>query len=227
VAQNLIRRGTKYSVRIYVPLDLQPFYLGAKGKPKKEIPIALHTSDPLEARRLARIELTKYDRVFATKRAEQARISAKLPFNDLEFQNAIWQRFSTLVEADEARRITIPTEDELREAWSLLVEEYGEESITAWRVLESIETMPEENARERAARLPILKAELGKGETRSVQRAIQDSIDARKLAVSPRSTEERKLAHGLQRAEVQALSVIAKRDQGDFPAKPSAHPGFE
>lgn len=103
MAMNLIRRGGNYSVRIYIPLDLQPCFPSAKGKPKKEIPIALHTSDPLEATRLARIELTKYDRVFATLRVNQARVSAKLPFNQLELQNVIWQRYSTLIEADEVR----------------------------------------------------------------------------------------------------------------------------
>ena len=216
MASNLIRRGNKYSVRIYVPLDLQPLFPGAKGNPKKEIPIALQTSDPLEAKRRGRAELTKYDRIFTELRAEQARASAKLPFDELELQNAVWQRYSTLVEADQARRIAIPTEDDLNDAWSLLVEEFGEESITAYRILQSIEASPEEEARERAARLAILKMELGKGETRSVQSAVQDAINARKLAVAPRSAEERELAQGIQRAEVQALRVMAKRDEGDF-----------
>ncbi len=220
MANNLIRRGNKYSVRIYIPLDLQPLFPGAKGNPKKEIPIALHTFDPLEARRRGRAEQTKYDRIFTALRAERARASAKLPFGELELQNAIWQRYSALMESDQARRLATPTQAELNDAWSLLVEEYGEDSITAWRILESIEAIPEADARERAARLAILKMELGRGETRSVKSEIQDAITERRLAVSPRSAEERELAQGLQRAEVQALIEIAKRDEGDFSPLP-------
>lgn len=208
LATNIMRRGgdsKNYYVRIYLPQDLQKHY------GKKEIWKSLKTSDQREAKRLARIVLTQWETEFEVLRSRRI-------LSDHELQAAIWNRFSTLVRNDETRRQSLPNADDLSDIWQVLVAEFGDQDVSAWRILEEIATSHEGNAAQREKRLATLKEEIARGETKSVSTLVAEVIDARKLAIDPRSSDSRKLAHGLQRAEIAGLNVIAQRDRGDFAA---------
>jgi integrase len=206
LATNITRRiGSKnYYVRIFVPRGLQA-RLG-----KAEIWQSLKTTDAAEAKRRARAIVDKYDRDFT-------RLQTKRTLTDHELQTAIWERYTALVRDDQQRRTQLPTEDDLDDVWELLVQEFDDpEDVRAWRILEDFASTHDNEKKERSQRLALLKAELAKGETRSVKAVVASVVQARDLNLPARSAEERNLAHLLQRAEVQALTRATERDAGDF-----------
>ena len=136
---------------------------------------------------------------------------------DHEIQTAIWERYTALVRDDQQRRTQLPTEDDLDDVWELLVQEFDDpEDVRAWRILEDLAATHDNDKKERSQRLALLKAELAKGETRSIKAVVASVVQTRDLNLPARSAEERKLSHLLQRAEVQALTRATERDAGDF-----------
>ncbi len=209
LATNITRRaGSKnYYARITVPHDLK-VKLG-----KSEIWESLRTSEPAEAKRRARPVFDKHDRLFAKLRAQRT-------LTDYELQTAVWNRYTDLVRADQQRRIELPTEDDLDEIWKVLVAEFGEEQdIRAWRILEEIAKAHDDDKETRSKRLAVLKTEAARGEIRSVYKVVAQVAAARGLDLPPRSPDERKLAHLLQRAEIEALTRAAEYDRGEFGGK--------
>jgi integrase len=206
LATNITRRiGSKnYYVRIFVPKSLQA-KLG-----KADIWQSLKTTDAAEAKRRARPIIDQYDREFA-------RLKAKRALTDHELQIAVWERYTALVRGDQQRRAQLPTEDDLDDVWELLVQEFDDpEDVRAWRILEDLAATHDNDKKERSQRLALLKAELAKGETKSVKTVLAGVVETRDLNLPPRSAEERNLAQLLQRAEVQALARATERDAGDF-----------
>jgi integrase len=209
LASNISRRSgsARYYVRAWVPKELQ----GALKK--KEIWKSLGTADPKIAKRLARQVLDQWERDFDALRAKRT-------LTDHELQTAIWNRYSELLRADELRRQSLPTEDDLDDLWQALAEEFGHDDFKAWRILEDIADQHAIDRQERLRRLAILKTDLAKGEIRSVAPVVHEIIKARDLDIEPRSPDQRKLAHGVQRAEIEALKRAQERDQGDFSGTP-------
>ncbi|WP_196502033.1 site-specific integrase [Aestuariivirga litoralis] len=216
MAKYLVRRGANYSTRVFIPKDLQQHYLGRNGQPRKELLVALKTARPDEAKRLRNSVQAKYDREFAQKRAEVGRKSTALPFSDTVVEHAMWQRYTDILSLGDKQRLTNATEDDLDEVWKALEGEFGEESIAAFRIYESIKDKPEVEAAERAARKSLLEAHVGKGETKSIQEALAKVVAAYRLAIAPKSKEERRLAEALQVAEIEALDESVRRAAGNF-----------
>ncbi len=131
------------------------------------------------ARRLARTILDKWEREFDLLRAKRT-------LTDHELPTAIWNRYSELVQADERKRQELPTEDDLDDIWKALVEEFGDYDIAAWRIYEGIANEHVADKEQRARRLTVLKAELARGETRSVAPAVVDIVKDRGLLIPPR-----------------------------------------
>lgn len=205
LASKITRRSgsTRFYVRTWVPQELQPT-LG-----KREIWKSLGTSDPKKAKRLALGVLDQWEREFDTLRA-------KCTLTDHELQTAIWNRYCELVQIDERHRQELPTENDLDDVWKAMVEEFGEYDLKTWRILEAIAGQHDTDKQARVRRLATLKAEIAKGETKSVAPVLDSIAKARGLAIPPRSQDERKLAQGLQRAEIEALKRASERDQGEF-----------
>lgn len=215
IATNVVRRkgSANYYARCAVPRDLQQ-RMGKPGKPKKELWKSLGTSDAREAKRLARPVMDEWERLF-----EDRRQVRKL--TEGELQNAIWRRYLELINADERFRTTLPTEDDLNAIWKFLEAEFGEYDIDAYRIFESIRDTFEDNRRERSARLAQLKAEAARGETKLIADAVLQVIEDRALGVDIGTPEYRKLAHGLQRAELEGLTRTIERDAGKFGGAPT------
>lgn len=199
------RSGSKnYYVRIGVPTEVQERY-GAE-----EVWRSLKTTDLAEAKRRARPIEDEFDRKFS-------QLLAKRTLTDYELQTAVWNRYSELIREDQERRLQLPTEQDLDDLWTVLIEEFDDpEDIRAWRILEEIAAAPEEDRKERLERLNLLRRELGKGETRSVLPAVAQVAQERSIDLPARSTEERRLAQMLQRAEIEALTRAVERDRGYF-----------
>lgn len=210
LASNITRRSgsSRYYARQWVPKELQGILKKSEGWK------SLGTSDPKEAKRVARIVLQQWEREFAV-------LLAKRRLSEHELQSAIWNRYSELVKADEQKRLELATEADQDEIWRVLAGEFGDQDLTAWRILEGIATEHETDKEMRGERLATLKLESGKGETKSVAELMGEIANARSLSIPAGSLDERKLAHGLQRAEIAALHVSAERDLGNFAISPT------
>jgi hypothetical protein len=152
------RQGSRnFYVRVPVPKDLQK-RLGKLGKPRRERWQSLNTSDPIKARQAGQPIIEKWEREF-----EELRRPKQL--TEPELQDAIWRRYLELVTADEEFRLSLPTEDDLKQIWTYLEAEFGGVAdIGAFRVLEGIQSEFLQDQRTRAARLAKVKAEAARGE---------------------------------------------------------------
>ncbi len=214
ISTNVVRRlgSRNYYARVAVPRDLQQ-RMGTPGKPKKELWKSLGTSDAREAKRLARPVLDQWEREFDERRQVRQ-------LTEGELQNAIWRRYVEIIAADERFRTTLPTEDDLTAIWKHLEAELGEYSVDAYRIFESIRDQFTTDQRDRAARLAQMRAEAARGETKLIADAVLKVIEDRQLGVDIGSPEYRKLAHGLQRADLEGLARTVERDSGDFSGTP-------
>lgn len=214
ISTNVVRRlgSRNYYARVAVPRDLQQ-RMGTPGKPKKELWKSLGTSDAREAKRLARPVLDQWEREFDERRQVRQ-------LTEGELQNAIWRRYVEIIAADEKFRTTLPTEDDLTAIWKHLEAELGEYSVDAYRIFESIRDQFTTDQRDRAARLAQMRAEAARGETKLIADAVLKVIEDRQLGVDIGSPEYRKLAHGLQRADLEGLARTVERDAGDFSGAP-------
>jgi integrase len=215
LATNIVRRqgSRNYYVRVGIPKDLQT-RLGTPGKPKRERWQSLNTTNPYEAKRSARPIVDQWEREF-----EELRRPKQL--TEAELQEAVWRRYLELVTADEKFRQALPTGEDLNQIWAHLESEFGGVyEVDAFRILEMIRDEFEEDQRLRAARLAKIRTDAARGETEAVASVVRRVMDERRLDLETRSPEYRKLAQGIQRAELEALNRSAERDVGDWSGQP-------
>ena len=207
IATNVTRRGAVYYTRMAVPLDLQDRLR------KKELWKSLRTTNPKQAKRLARSQLDKWD-------AEFTELRCRRTLTETDLQDAVWSRYVELVEADESFRETLPTDEDLDAIWQGLEREFGEYDFEAYHVFEFIRDRFEDDRRERATRLKTMREHAARGETKLVADVVQRALDERRLEVERGSRDYRRLALGLQRAELEALARAQERDRGDWGGAP-------
>jgi len=200
-------------VPLHVPKDLQA-RLGKPGKPRLQIWKSLGTTDAREAKRLAGLFREEWERKFDDMRQAKA-------LTEAEFQNAVWRRYVELISSDEKFRQSLPSEQDLDAVWKHLEREFGEYDVHAFRIFETIRDTFQSDQRERVARLAQLKLEVARGETELIADVVKQVINDRQLGVAVGSTEYRKLAHGLQRADIEGLKRTVERDVGDYGGAPS------
>lgn len=107
----------------------------------------------------------------------------------------------------------------------MLEAEYGEFDIAAYRIFEKIRDEFESARRERSKRLSTLQADAARGQNKSVGDIVAAAL--RKSGIDASAEKKRKLALSMQRAEIEALTRLAERDQGRFggaPADPIVRP---
>jgi hypothetical protein len=209
-ATNVCRRkgSSRYYVRTAVPIDLADAFKG-----RKELWRSLRTTDAKEAKRLARPILDEWDREFARLRRQQM-------ISEHDIQEAVWKRYVELTEADENVRRSLPTDEDLDLIWAELEREFGEYDLHAFRVFEFIRDRFEIEQKERAERLAALRRDVARGETRLIDEEIKRVTRARGVDLPKSGADYRKLAQGLQRAELEALTRAKERDQGDWAGQP-------
>ena len=208
------RPGSKnYYVRVAVPVDLQR-RMGKPGKPRKEIWKSLGTSDPREAKRLSRPALDALEAEFEALRRPRA-------LTEAELQDAIWRRYLEVVTADEQFRQTVPTSDDLDLIWKHLEDEFGEYNVVAFRIFEDMRDLFDTDLKKRTARLKQLQLEAARGEVKTIADALIDVLEKRQLDIEPGTDAYRRLAQGLQRADIEGLLRTVERDQGNFTGKPA------
>lgn len=208
------RKGSRnYYVRMPIPKDLQE-RLGTPGKPRRERWLSLNTGDPTRARQAARPIIEKWEREFRELRHPKE-------LTEAELQDAIWKRYIELISADEKLRLSLPTDDDTKKLWAHIEAEFGGVwDLGAFRGLEALQNTYVDDQRERVTRLAKLKTEVAKGETKSVSDVVEQLVEQRRLTVDAGSPEYRKVAHGIQRAEIEALQRAAERDRGDWSGEP-------
>ena len=179
------------------------------GKPKRELWQSLKTTDPREAKRLARPILEGWERQF-----DELRLPRHL--SEAELQDAVWRRYLELITADEKFRQSRPTTADLDQVWDHLKDEFADNKLDAFRILEIVRDEFEANVKERTVRFTKLKADTARGETELVADVLRKIIDERRLDLETNSAEYRKLAQAIQRAELEALARGRERDAGTF-----------
>ena len=208
LATNVVRRqGSRhYYARIAVPKDLQK----RLGKERWK---SLRTTDPKEARRLARPILDQWEQEFAEVRKPRI-------LTEAELQDAVWSRYRELLTEDERFRRSLPTDEQLNEIWAHLENEFGDYDLDAYRILETIRDQFQTVQGDRTARFAKLKSDTARGETQLVADIVRDVIAARRLDLEKNTDDYRKLAQGIQRAELEALGRSRERDEGDWSGQP-------
>lgn len=208
------RQGSRnFYVRMPIPKDLQA-RLGTPSKPRRERWQSLNTSDPAEARRVGRPIIEQWEREFRELRRPKQ-------LTEAELQDVIWRRYVQLVTADERFRLALPTEEDIKQHWAQVEAEFGGVwDRDAFRQLEALETLFSEDQRDRAFQLAKTKTEAARGETRGVAETLLRIIEERRLNIDPGNTDYRKLANGIQRAEIEALTRASERDGGDWSGEP-------
>lgn len=208
------RQGSRnFYVRMPVPKDLQQ-RLGKLGKPRRERWQSLNTSDPNKARQTGQPIIERWEQEF-----EELRRPKQL--TEAELQDAIWKRYLELVTSDEKFRLSLPTEDDLKQIWTHIEGEFGGVwDRDAFRVLEGIQTEFAHDQLARTTRLAKVRADAARGETQAVADVIRRIMEERRLDLDPSGPEYRKLAHGIQRAEIEGLKRAAERDVGDWTGEP-------
>ena len=175
----------------------------------------MKTGDPTRARQAARPIIEKWEREFRELRHPKE-------LTEAELQDAIWKRYIELISADEKLRLSLPTDDDTKKLWAHIEAEFGGVwDLGAFRGLEALQNTYVDDQRERVTRLAKLETEVAKGETKSVSDVARGaSGEQRRLTVDAGSPEHRKVAHGIQRAEIEALQRAAERDRGDWSGEP-------
>jgi len=209
LSTNVARRqgSRRYYARLAVPKDLQ------KRMRKRELWKSLGTTDPKEAKRLARPISDQWEREFAEVRKPRI-------LTEAELQDAVWSRYLELLTEDDRFRLSLPNDEDLDEIWRHLEGEFGDYDLNAYRILEIIRDQFQTVQAERTARFAKLKGDTARGETQLVADIVRDVIAARRLELEKSSEGYRKLAQGLQRAELEALGRFKERDEGDWSGQP-------
>lgn len=170
---------------------------------------SLRTTDPKEARRLARPILDQWEQEFAEVRKPRI-------LTEVELQDAVWSRYLELLTEDERFRRSLPTDEQLNEIWGHLENEFGDYDLNAYRIFETIRDQFQTVQAERTARFAKLRSDTARGETQLVADIVRDVIAARRLDLEKNTEDYRKLAQGIQRAELEALGRSRERDEGDW-----------
>jgi integrase len=202
------QRTANLQLRIYIPKDLQLAYGG-----KKEILKSLGTSDPKAAKRLHAEHMAAFEREFAEMRRRR-----DLTPDDVH--RTAHDHYQARVADDERFRTTFPDREDLDAVYKHLEAEFGEESVTAFRIYDEIANMAGKDREARRRRRADLKRDLAQGETRLVRDVVMQRAITAGLDVEPGSAAFKRLAHAVMRAEIEALDRAAERDTGDWGGRP-------
>ena len=137
---NVVRRqgSRNYYARIAIPKDLQK----RLGKERWK---STRSSDPKEAKRLARPIFDQWEREFAEVRKPRI-------LTEEELKDAVWGRYLELITEDERFRRSLPNDEQLNEIWLHLENEFGDYDLNAYRILETIRDLVFKDNRGKRAR---------------------------------------------------------------------------
>lgn len=213
---HLTRRGSAYSARIRVPLDLIEI-IG-----KKELVKALGTNDEAEAKRRLYPVIADWQREFDDMRARRALVPA-------DRDHAVWDYYTATLDRDDKERESLPTDAEIdadRAELFAKVERGEVRGIDPLSIFDAtLDVQVKQQAGEIAAearkvKLAELRKHLSKGETALVAHAVDDYLRQNRLLVERGTPDWISLARHLMRAEIEALERTLERDRGDFSVSP-------
>lgn len=214
---HLIRRGSAWSARIRVPLDLVEIIR------KNELVKALGTSDLSEAKRRLYPILADWQREFDDLRSRRALISS-------DRDNAVWDHYTGSLERDDVERASLPGQADIEK---VTAEIYGKierneiagsdplSILDATLDLKVAQKAGEVAADARKAKLANLRKHLSKGETALIAHEVDEYLRQNRLLVERSTPDWISLARHMIRAEIQALERTLERDRGDYSGQPT------
>ncbi len=213
---HLIRRGSAYSARIRVPLDL----VGIIGK--REMVRALGTTDHAEAKRRLYPVIAGLQREFEDLRARRALVPT-------DREQAVWDQYTATMARDDQARANLPGETEVEAAKADLFAkvERGEfASADPLDVLDAtLELKVTQNAgaiaaEQRQIKVAELRKHLAKGETALIAHEVDAYLQRNGLHINRGTPDWIGLAQHMIRAEIEALQRTLERDRGDYSGQP-------
>lgn len=213
---HLVRRGSAYSARIRVPLDL----VEATGR--RELVKALGTSDEAEAKRRLYPVLANWHREFDDLRARRSLVPA-------DRENAVWDHYTDALARDDKERANLPTDAEIEATRAEVIARINRDDISGLNALQVLEAgldlMVKQQAAEvssehRTIKLAELRKHLAKGETALIAHEVDDYLQRNRLLVDRGTPDWISLARHMMRAEIEALQRTLERDGGDYTGQP-------
>jgi integrase len=214
---HLFRRGSAWSARIRVPLDL------VETAGKKELVKALGTSDHAEAKRRLYPVLADWQREFDDLRSRRALIPS-------DRDNAVWDHYAATLERDDINRANLPGQSEIEGITAELLAKVNRNEITGTDPLSMIDATLELKVAQKAlevsadvrkAKLADLRKHLSKGETALIAHEVDEYLRQNRLLVERSTPDWISLARHMIRAEIQALERTLERDRGDYSGQPT------
>lgn len=214
---HLFRRGSAYSARMRVPLDL----VEAMGK--RELVRSLGTSDLAEAKSRLYPVIAGWQREFDDLRARRA------PTPE-DREHAVWDHYTAVLARDDDERAALPGDDEIEAVKAETIAQFEARDISGLDQLEVLDAgldlmvaqrAGEVSADHRKVKLAELRRHLAKGETALVAHEVDQHLGQNKLLAERGTPEWISLARHMMRAEAEALQRTLERDVGDYSGQPS------
>ncbi len=214
---HLVRRGSAYSARTRVPLDLVEV-IG-----KRELVKALGTNDEAEAKRRLYPILADWQREFDDLRSRKALVPA-------DRDHAVWDHYTATLARDEAARAATASETEIEAEKATLIAKAQRGEIKdanpltildATLGLEVMQHSGEVSAYARAAKLKEMRKHLTTGNVSLIANEVNEYLRENRLLVEQGTADWISLARHMMRAEIEALERTLERDLGDFGGKPA------
>lgn len=214
---HLLRRGSAYSARIRVPLDL----IEIVGR--KELVKALGTSDLSEAKRRLYPVLSAWHREFDDLRARRI-----LTTEDRD--HAVWDHYTGALDRDEGERNQRPTGQDIANAEAETLDRLHAPDmdlndplavLDATVEYQATRKMAELGAAARQTKLTEMRKHLAAGETALIAHEVDGYLEANRLYAEPGTPGWISLARSMMRAEIEALQRTLERDRGDYTGQPT------
>lgn len=213
-------RGS-WTVRITVPPELRGI-IGKRELSENGLP------DDAKARERAAIRII--NRFLTTLGEAEAQLRAESNDPTLHLSRAAKTHYSSILNADEKRRASMPTEDDIAIALDQAAKQFSSEHDAGTLVATSIFNVYTDHTlkvraryddqRIRTGRLAALRENFNNPAITWFAPVVDAHIAANNLKIDAGSPAWRELAQALMRAEIEALERTLERDQANFSGRP-------
>jgi integrase len=215
------RHGT-YNAHVKVPVRLQQAVAALLGRsqPLKNLKKSLGTKDLREANIRAKPVLMAFDRVLAQAEELNKERPLRTSLAQAEIDRLAEYYFASALQHDDEERREGTGTDELVASVARQLTQAGIEfemplPLGARREYGLSDREVAKRNADLAFMLPIMKEALARGDISKVSEHLQELLAVFQVNLDPKSEAYRKLGMAVLKADVEALSAIARRDQGE------------
>ncbi|MCL7466688.1 hypothetical protein MXB90_16765 [Phaeovulum sp. NW3] len=222
----------RFWARVSIPVALRPVF---DNKTQLTEPLGgdLRVADRNHAAAVARLQ-SQLEQARRSVMAAQPPAEPTISLRDVtakDYDNAVWDHYTSVLEAAESKRAAMPTPSEIAGAYEAAMRRIDagdadpqRHPVRMFNVYTDYELKAgarhfDEQIRRR--RLAALRSSLASGDMRFIDSATAAYVAEQHLAINQGSSEWRELAERLIRAEIEALERTLEHDRGNFGGRPS------